>query len=476
MASMSVMPDWCHTSSTACNHLITQLNVPCDKKPAVMHPKGWPLWDVLLRKQEPLMLFLSSTKDDNGNLCASAYLSPPQMAIRHDPKNRTSFRDADFCKSLLSNWTTAHSGNGAVSCWSLGLFVLRNESTKGSRKTLNDNTDMTFAHHLMDLMIFFPPTDDSSEDLFKLDCKRRSASSIGRKLCHCNLNSEQSFKKCRMPAVYFRTVDGANSSKTRCKWMSGCLDSVNARANPDLSPNWLKILLNCCTIKGLSDGCFDLSIAALFIWLPNFGKFADWLWCVFALFSTLDSVTTSEDDPRWTGSDAALGSKRRLFGVVSARDGRGRGSSWGNICKLFGTTSKGVPKEGAGNPGVRSDNEKCTSAVGTLTKGDLGFDGCALADACPKGDDLILLWIEETLKLLSTKDVSSARTGPNPLANSHSRRLSESVTCSQLESIRMTPGHHARDRPENAKSKKQNLKQHDWDVKWKRIANRMCYL
>lgn len=90
-------------------------------------------------------------------------------------------------------------------------------------------------------------------------------------------------------------------------------------------------------------------------------------------------MTTSEDDPRWARSDAALGSKRRLFGVVSARDGSGRGSSWGNICKLVGTMV--VPSEGAGNPGVKSVNEKCTSAEGMLTKGDLGFDGCALADA-----------------------------------------------------------------------------------------------
>ena len=60
--------------------------------------------------------------------------------------------------------------------------MLRNESTRGSRKTPNDKTDITFAHQRMDFMIFFPPTDDSSEDLFRLDCKRRSANSIGRKV------------------------------------------------------------------------------------------------------------------------------------------------------------------------------------------------------------------------------------------------------------------------------------------------------
>ena len=135
-------------SPTICNHLMSQLKVPCDKKPAVLNPKGCPLWEVLLRKQEPLMLSLSSTMDDNGNLCASAYLSPPpQIATRQDPRSNTSFWVADFCNNLRSNWTTAHNGKGAVSCWSLGLFVLRKESTRGLRNTSNESTDVTLAHH-----------------------------------------------------------------------------------------------------------------------------------------------------------------------------------------------------------------------------------------------------------------------------------------------------------------------------------------
>ena len=90
-------------------------------------------------------------------------------------------------------------------------------------------------------------------------------------------------------------------------------------------------------------------------------------------------MTTSEDDPRWARSDAALGSNAGSLELSQQGDGSGRGSSWGNICKLVGTMV--VPSEGAGNPGVKSVNEKCTSAEGMLTKGDLGFDGCALADA-----------------------------------------------------------------------------------------------
>ena len=45
-----------------------------------------------------------------------------------------------------------------------------------------------------------------------------------------------------------------------------------------------------------------------------------------------------------------------------------------------------LSNEGAGKPGCKSSNEKCTSDVGTLKTGALTLEGCALADACRKGD------------------------------------------------------------------------------------------
>ena len=74
-----------------------------------------------------------------------------------------------------------------------------------------------------------------------------------------------------------------------------------------------------------------------------------------------------------------VSSNRKLFGVVSAREGMGRGSPVGNLSRLRGCAW--LSNTGGGNPGFKSDIEKCTSDLGVLKKGALGLEGYDFAVA-----------------------------------------------------------------------------------------------
>ena len=100
---------------------------------------------------------------------------------------------------------------------------------------------------------------------------------------------------------------------------------------------------------------------------------------VFKRFATWDVTATSEDFPPSGCSNSRLSPNRKLFGVVSASEGTGRGFPVGTLSRLRGCERSS--NTGGGKPGLKSDIEKCISDLGVLKQGALGLEGCDLAVA-----------------------------------------------------------------------------------------------